>query len=299
MAKAAAVQKAAEQKPIPPKGFLVPSILKTAVSKDIGPKVVAGFAKTQQDEAAYKQLGAAIQTNNKANMAMLTAAIVKAAINDPKNFDLGISFSNDKGDKERLNDNICLAVGIKEIVQVGDGPKAPKTVQWAKSVGNFFPMPGEDRNAPEIRKKETFRSNFSHTMTTAVKAACTIVSEKMKVSQDANTGVLMISGPAVQRQFGAKTVALDGRKVVGEGDEKVTLKDTPSYAAVVAMSQEKHTGTPTVRASGTRTSTVSGDNAIIQMAKQMAASVQKLETISDKVREALYAMVEAVEAKTG
>lgn len=214
-------------------GSIVP-IKKTALSLDVGPRVIhAMFA----DDKRVSEMTAEIATLKGAKryeqLTELSLAIAKAARAD-SNIDLGAVFSGDQKQMAKLNNQLGIALGFREI-KLGEPSKtgvAYDVVVTSQAVADCFPMPGENTSTDEYRRKKTFSSNFLTQLKKCAGAALAIVEQKIDARYDAKAGTMLISGPAVKKHFGQERVFLDERKTVESGGVKVELSEKPSFTAL-------------------------------------------------------------------
>jgi hypothetical protein len=219
-----------------PETALVPSVKKGALSVDVGPMVLAGWAKAQADDEKGQQLINGAQARRKDLLSHVTLAIVKAAQADSE-INLATVFGSDNKAKNFLNDQIRIALGISEVVTTANGKQR---VVYASSVKKYFPQPGENKESPDYIRKNNFRSNFATQMTKCVQAACGITEKKIKAEFDKEAGTLLLTGPAVKEQFGQASVLLDERQTIKDGDKEIKLKAKPSFNAIAVKAGESH-----------------------------------------------------------
>lgn len=213
---------------------LVPTIKAGALSKDVGPMVIAGLAKAYEDEKKANELLDAVKGKRYDLLAATTAAIVKAAKADDS-IDLSASFKDNKKAINALNAQLGLALGFREVETTGEGDKEKSRLVFAKSVAKYFPTAKDPKDAPATIQKATTRSNFMHLLKKCTQAAHGIVVKDLEFKKDAKTGTLQISGPEVTKTFGADTVLLDEKLTVGEGDTAKKLKKKPSFTALAEI----------------------------------------------------------------
>lgn len=295
MAKHAQVTKGKGGKPEPTKAVqavvIIPSINKGALSTDVGPRVIVGLAKAYNDEQQAKQLLAGVDAKRYDLLGETTMAIVKAAKAD-KSIDLNVSFGADKVGKNRLGDQLRLALGISEVVTVGKGDTAKKKIAYATAVKDYFPQPGENKDSEIYKRKNTLRTNFSHILTKCTQTAAGILERGIDAKMDKKAGTLMLSGPEIKKQFGASSVHLNEKQVVQNGKTAVELTAKPSFTAIQAKAAERH-GKVLHRGSNTRgVSAQLGekglDGAVEAVCKSLVSIIAKLgDKISDKSKAAL------------
>lgn len=135
---------------------LVPTIKSGAISKDVGPLVIAGLAKAYEDEAKANALIDAVKSKRYDLLAMTTQAIVKAAKADDS-IDLSAAFKDNKKAINMMNAQIGLALGFREVETTGEGDKAKSRLVYAKSVSKYFPTARDPKDAPATIQKSTLR----------------------------------------------------------------------------------------------------------------------------------------------
>lgn len=227
-----------EKEAKPPKELV--TVKAGALSVEVGPRVIQGLSKSYEDESKAKQLLQAVEGKRFDLLADLTSAIVKAAKADTS-INLAATFDGDAKAMNVLNDQLGLALGFREVqTVVSEGGKETKKIAYAKTVSKFFPMPKDDKKAAETIKKATLRSNFLHMLKKTAQAAAAIVDKDITVKKDTATGTLMLTGPAIQKQFGAESVLLNDKLTVGEGDNAKKLNAKPSFTAIAKMGAEAH-----------------------------------------------------------
>lgn len=231
---------------------IIPKIKPGAMSKDVGPIVIAGLAQAYADETKGRELITGAQSKTYNLLAQLTQAIVKAAKADTS-IKLSIASGTDAKAQGLLNDQIGIALGFREVITVGSGDKTKQRVSYAKSVTQYFPMPNEDKQSDAYKRKTTMRSNFLHMIKKCQLTADTIIQQDIDVKMDKASGTLMLSGPAVKKQFGASSVVLNEKQNVTDSKGNETkLTEKPSFTALAAKAKESHGAAPIPRTSNTR-----------------------------------------------
>jgi hypothetical protein len=156
----------------------------------------------------------------------ITQAIIEAVrAND--SIDLEKAFDERKKGKKALNDQLRIALGVFQETEIDGKWRIVPTNAAAKFFGNH-----------------TKRTNFANMLKKCAQTAAGLIEMKAKVRIDEEKGTLVISGPAVTKEFGKETVTLDERMVQG-------LTQKPSYTAIVAIAKEKR-GIVAARGSNTR-----------------------------------------------
>lgn len=285
----------------PSTALAIPTIAKGALSKDLGPMIIAGLAKTQRDETQAKQIIAGVQTKSQALLSQLTMGIVKLALAD-KTVNLAAIFGDDKAAKVLLGNQIGLALGYRQVYTVGEGAKAKQTIAYADSVKQYFPNADDkDKESPEAIAKATFRTNWAHRVTQCAQVANGIIEKKMKAEIDKGSGVLRLSGPAVAKQFGAKSVLLNEKQNVGEGKATVKLTNKPSFTAIATAAGEAHGRVRMTTSTARAAVTVDPDKAVQGMAAAFVAACEKLDgnKLVGVTRTALESVQNAIEKVLG
>lgn len=222
---------------------IIPKIKAGAVSKDVGPAVIKALAVAYEDESKGRELIAGAQNKQYNSLSQLTQAIVKAAKADTS-IDLSIASVQDAKRQAYLNDQIGLALGYREVLTVGQGTQQKQRVGYAASVVSFFPMPAEDKTTDAYKRKTTLRSNFLHMLKKCQLAADSIIQRDIDVKMDKASGTLLLSGPAIKKQFGAASVVLNEKQTVQDAKgEDFKLTERPSFTALAAKAKESHGGT--------------------------------------------------------
>jgi hypothetical protein len=301
-------------------GGLVP-IKKSALSLDVGPRVIhALFANSERLDAITEEMH--ILKKSYAQLSELTAAITKAAKADTS-IDLTSAFSGEVKQIAKLNNQLGIALGFR-VVRKGEPDKsgvAYDAVVTSESVADCFPMPGEDKKLPAIRRKETFRSNFMTQLKKCAMAAHAIIENDIDARFDTKAGTLLISGPAVRKHFGQERVLLDERKTVGSGDAKVELSEKPSFTALANIGAASQGVAPAVAGSGgaqhrgnnpgtvggtqavaaTKAAEVTGkesiDAAILTICKALRTTLEKAKELSKNAIAALEETKNAIDVR--
>lgn len=273
---------------------LIVTLKSAALSTEVGPMVLASLSKAQADEAAANALLNEVGAKRYDALASMTMAIVKAAKADDT-IDLTVAFkSDDKPGTNLLMKQIRLAMGIDEIVTVGTGAKQIKKQQTAKTCAKYFPLPGEDKDAQETKRKATFRSNFAHQVKKAVQAASGIIEKGIIAKVDKASGTLAISGPAVMEAFGKESVVLDEKQ--GAGDDKLKIK--PSFTAVANIGAAAQGKIIQQRAqTGNNPVAVDAETAIVSQCTEVVKTVNKIGEVTPAMRKAFESLVNAITKK--
>lgn len=232
-----ASRKAAGKGPNPSNvaGTDVVVVNKNALSTDVGPKVIALLDRAKADEdKALAALGE-VRTKRYDAIAITTMAILKAAEAD-KSIDLSATFSGDTKKMNRLNDQLGIALGFREVETVIDGEKTFQKIVTAKAVRKYFPSAGEKKDTEEYKRKDTIRSNFITLVKRAAQAAEGMRTSKVHAKYEA--GTLRIEGPKVKEVFGADSVLLNENASQLGDDKKLIAK--PSFTAIRDIGAKAH-----------------------------------------------------------
>lgn len=275
---------------------LVPTIKAGALSKDVGPMVIAGLAKAYDDEEKANKLIDDVKKKRYDLLANTTQAIVKAAKADDT-INLAAAFKDDKKAINLLNAQLGLALGFREVETTGTGDNAKARLVFAKTVTKYFPSPKDAKGTAEYNRKATTRSNFMHMLKKCSQAAHAIVIKDLEVKKDDKTGTLLITGPEVTKTFGADSVLLDEKLTVGEGEAEKKLKKKPSFTALAEMGAAAEGKVIAKRGqTGTSGTAVDASTAILSLCNSIVAALPKLKDKPDaKLQEALKAARTAID----
>lgn len=276
---------------------VIPRVAKGALQKDIGPMVIAGFAKVNNDTEAATAMMQGARAKSYDLQSALTFAIFKAATAD-KNIDLTKVYAEDNKAKSYLNNQLGVALGFKEVVNV----KGREVLTYAKAVQQFFPQQGVEKDSEEYKRASTFRTNWSHRLTQCIQVAAGIMAEGHVASIDKETKTLRLAGPGIKKQFGSDSVMLNEKQTQeNKKGEDVKLKEKPSFTAIAVKAGEKIAGKIVQRGGhGTNRGRVAVDpaKAIAELAKGVVAAIEKLiAPYSEDTVNALRSMANAMRAK--
>lgn len=278
---------------------LVPVIKRGALSVDVGPAVIMGFAKTKTDEDMANAMLKEVDAKRYDLLSQLTAGILKAAQND-KSIDLTVAFNKDAKAQGYLNDQLGIALGFKEVQTINPGTdKEQKRVAWSKAVAPYVLSTADEKNTDIGKRKGTVRSNFLHALKKCCQATQALIDNKINAKMDKDAGTLQLSGPAVKQIFGAPTVHLNEKQTVGTGDKAVKLTEKPSFTALAANAAEKR-GSSVNRTSGTRGRSKVLSNpteALRDIAKSFVSVVNTMkDKMTDKQREIIQGVYDQLDA---
>ena len=218
----------------PLQGSVIPHVNPKAMQKELGPKIIRMFAGVEEAKGELERLRREIGNKNYDAIALLTEGVYKVAIVD-SNVALADHFAGDDKRKQVLNEQLYLALGIKEVIQVGSGDTKVNRVVWSKANADYLPQYGEPTDTPEYERKNTFRTNLSKQLNKAIGAALDIQKRKIVAKYDDEKRTLVISGPEVKKQFGVEQVALNERinqGVPGTDGNPTKLLEKPSFTAL-------------------------------------------------------------------
>jgi len=289
----------------PSTALVIPVLKPGAMSLDVGPIVLAAIGAYKRDERQIEELRKSVVTKEYEALARTTAGIVKAAKAD-NSIRLETVFSGDKAAKARLNNQIYLALGLKESVPVyskkgEDTGKVQFT--WTKAAAALV-QPDKD-DAPEVAtQKGTIRTNLATMLTKCEQAAIGIIDDNLTITPDKASGTLMLTGPAMQKHFGAASVVLNEKQTVpvkdkkGEviGEKKLNAK--PSFTEIARRAAEAHGKVHQARVDSRVGATVDPNKHIADLCGMVLKALQKLTTpLADSVKTALESLNNAIDEK--
>jgi hypothetical protein len=127
----------------------------------------------------------------------MTQAIIEATRTNGS-IDLEKAFDEGKKGRKAFNDQLRIALGVFRETIVGGKRSAIPTEAAAKFFNNH-----------------TKRTNFATMLKKCAQCAAGLIEMNAKVSLDEEKGTLVISGPAVAKEFGKDTVMLDEKMSQG------------------------------------------------------------------------------------
>ena len=264
-----------------------------AMSRDVGPVVVATLADTYAKENKAQGMLQEVRTKRYDLLSNTTKAIVKAAINDTS-VDLSKAFDPDKKTAQALNEQLQIALGIREYQTVGD----KKRLVYTKDVQRFFPQPKDKKDDPKTQQKATLRSNFIHLLKKCSQAACAIVDNKIEHDLDKDSGTLLISGAFVEKKFGQADVLLDERQTIpfdnGNGGTTIQLKERPSFTALANIAAQDH-GAVLKKKPEPKSKAVDPDTAVTSLCATLVKAINKLDKVTETQRKALESVRSALD----
>lgn len=299
MAKEAkATEKKPDAKAAPSNVKDVVTIKSGALSVDVGPLVIAGMSKAYEIEQKANVMLGEVESKRYDLMAQLTAAIVKAAKADDS-IDLSATLSGDPKKMNKLNDQLGLALGFREVtvLPATDTVAEIRRIGPAKAVLKYFPGPKDDKKSPEYARKNTIRSNFLHQVKKCAMAANGLIVTNTTFVKDEKSGTLQITGPAVKKAFGSDTVLLNEKQTMGEGETAVKLTQKPSFTAVAKLGAEAEGKVlETRKQSGISGSATTPGAAVQSLCKSLTEACAKLKLpADDDTKRALSVVMSAIE----
>jgi hypothetical protein len=291
MAKKAEAKKPAKAAKEAPSQELV-EVNSKAMSADVGPMIVASLADTYKVEQEAHDKLQQIERKRYDLLSNTTQAIVKAYMADDQ-IDPASAFSADKKTVQYLNDQIMIALGVKEYQDV----KGKQKLVYAKSVAKYFPAAKDPKGDPKTQQKATLRSNFIHMLKKCQQAATAIVDNDIETELDKESGTLLISGPIVAKVFGAEEVLLNEKQTVAasNGAEPTTLKERPSFQALANIAAQDH-GVVMKKRGDARVQTVTDPEVAIEsLCHTLVQAVSKLKVPTERQRKALESAQSAID----
>lgn len=264
----------------------VAMLKQSALSTDVGVKVLETLDKTAKDEAKFREGLAGVEARRFEALSITTNAIVKAASADEA-IDLNAAFSTDRARQNKLNAQIYIALGVKELMTFKGGKT---TVVTSKAAAKFFSTGKEDKNSPAYKAKKTMATNFAHLVKKCAQAAAGLIDMSAVVKTDKEAGTLLISGPKVKAAFGVDEVTLNEKRVDGM---KEGLK--PSYTEVARIAATNRDVVHTTR-KDSRSAAITADKAIIAQCESLVASLGKFKgDVTDDMKAALVKVGDAID----
>lgn len=278
--------------------YKLPVVAEAAKSLTIGPMVIQNLAKANEEDAEAEALKQSSGKRKYESIAQMTLALVKA-IKADDGIDAEAVFADDQKRITKLNEQLGIALGVREIVTVGKGAAATQKTQYSKAVAKYFPQPGEEKDTPEYKVKNTVRTNYVAMLKRCTRAALGIVEADMKAEYDKSANTLRISGPAVKTQFGQPSVLLNERQTVENPNKKgdaIELKEKPSFTAIADIAARER-GKSLVRTSNTRGRTQPAGTAATQAGQSAANTEQALEMLCKSMVAAVEKLPKKLTAK--
>lgn len=274
-----------------------------AISKDVGPAVLASLAAAQKDEERAHELLGSVDSKRYDALSQMTRALVLAIDNDP-HINIEDAFSTEKKRVERIYEQCRVALGIKVPRKIEIGGVETIISEYAPAVAKLFPSKADKPGSDTHKRKDTLRSNFTHALKKCLGAAIGILDMNADMEVDKDTGTLLLTGPAVKVAFGSETVTLDGRQSVGEGESVVKLNMKPSYEGVAKIAQQKRGAVASPRKAGVSTAgagpvqPVNSDEAFGSLCNSLIAALNKMQgRPSEDAVKAMLSVESAINAK--
>lgn len=259
-------EKAKEAKPQLP----VVTVKATAISKGVGLAAIKTLASTFQDEDQIAAMRSSVEKRRWDVLASLTGACVKALQADTS-INLVDAFKEAK-DMIKLNDQLGLALEFKQVYRYTNKTGVVEKIDYTPEASALL-RPGEHDDEALKKRKGTVRSNFLTQLKKAFQAAVAIVETKTEVKTDKATGTLLLSGPAIKKQFGQASVLLNEQQTVKSGDKEVKLKEKPSFQAMANRAAEMH-GKVQVGRVDSRKTTADPDKHMADLAGLMVKAIE-------------------------
>lgn len=262
-----------------------------ALSVDVGPQVLAMFLSTSKDAVKIEEMKANVAGKTYDMLALLTLGIVKAAQNDDS-INLPDAFKADaRASVNKLNDQLRIALGISEVVQVSDGvSKIADTKAAAKVMGTM---------------NKTQKTNFAHMLKKCIGTAQGVIELGATATHDKVAHTLLLEGPKIKSEFGQSKILLNEKQTVGEGDSAVLLSKKPSFTAIGDIGKMKNGVMPSRRVdsrannAGVGTVSYSSDAAFTTLCKTFIKALEAIDKFSGPQTAALESVQSAIETALG
>src|SRR5258705_1611475 len=282
---------------------LVVRVLKPgAMSVDVGPVVLAAIGAFTRAEREIGELRRSAEQKQYEALARMTAGIVKAAKAD-NSIRLEQVFTGDKASKARMNNQIYLALGLKQVYTVGKEGAQKQKFDWTPEAATLV-KPNKDDPTDVTNQKGTIRTNLAHMLTKCTQTAVGIVDEGLTIATDKVSGSLMLTGPTMQKHFGEASVVLNEKQTVQIKDKKgnVTgekkLLAKPSFTEIAKRAAEAHGKVHAARVDSRVGATVDPNKHLVDLAGMLLKAVQKLtDPIATSVKTALESVMNAIDEK--
>lgn len=266
-----------------------------ALSIEVGPVVIASLAKTYEDEQKATSMLQAVQGKRYDLLSNTTLAIAKAFSAD-ESIDPAAAFTQDRKEAQKLNDQLLIALGVREYVDV----KGKQKLVYTKAVSRYFPGPKDAKDDPKTVQKSTLRSNFIHLVKKCAQAAVTIHEKGVTAAYDEEAKTLRISGPTVQKAFGASEVLLNEKQRIetSNGKDPLQLEQRPSFQALANLSAADH-GAVVKSGNNDRTKKqiLDPQEAMEELATTVVNAISKLKTVTPRIKVSLERMFSAIDKK--
>lgn len=275
---------------------------KGALSTEVGPAMLKAYALSFENEQKAHDILNEIEAKRYDVLANTTQAIVKAAKSD-KAVNLAAAFGQDTAEKNKLSKMIDLALGLQVYETVTTTGGSSQVLRTNPAIASYFPTKTDDKDAPATKRKATFRTNWAHLKTKCIQAAHGIISADITVKKDEKSGTLLLSGPAIQKEFGQDQVLLNEKQTIPDPKNKensVQLKVKPSFTQVARIGAAAEGKVVEIRKdSRAQTATIDADTAVQSQCSQLIASLGKLEKPNDKTLASLNSLASAIAKRLG
>ena len=291
MAKTPGTKAPESTKPMAATGQALSYVNPNALSTDVGEKAVMTLKSVKDVDQKIADMADENSRKKGQTLAKLTEAFVKAAVND-KTIVLRNIHSETGAEQKTLRQKLDVAIGIKIVSRGEDGTERFNLAPWTKDV---FVQPGEQKDTPEWRAKENFRTNWATSVTKCIKAAHAIVAKHMNASVDKLTGTLLVEGKAVKEHFNVDKIALnEKRDVETEPGKTVKLAKIPSFTELARISSELEGKTLKTRVDSRAKEINSlNESDVLTAVKSITTTIGKLGNIGDELADAIETLGEA------
>lgn len=275
-------------------GSLIPVLKSTALSTDVGAKVVAWIADARRFDDEAASLVKSGETTRRQGLELMTMGIVKAVRAD-SSINLATVFEEKKSPtRARMYNQLYIGLGFKTPVDMGKGKKR---LDWTKDVAPY--VAPENANDPTRQQKDHVRQNLAHQLTKAIHASIKIVEAKIDIRRD-KSGVVMLTGPAIKSHFGEASVLLNEKQTVKTLDKKgnvtgeKTLKAKPSFTEIARMGAESHGKIMTTRVDS-RAVVADPAKHVADLCGMIVKALEKINEPDDAMRTSLESVRSAIE----
>lgn len=225
--------------------------------------------------ASRSELGSEIVAAFRGNknyqvLALMTLGIFEAARRNEVCLDS--AFRQSRKDQKKLNDQLCLVLGVKQESVTGGKRKIAYTDVAALFVHN-----------------DTARTNFAHALKKCTKTAVGLLDLKAEIRLEPKAGKLVAAGPGIRGEFGLREITLDEKPREG-------LTQRPSYTALAAIA-ERNRGIVPKRGSMTRgrRAITSSDTQFESLCRELLHRLNAIGRLSTRQSHALEAVSLAIE----
>jgi hypothetical protein len=293
--------------PTESKAVAIPQVKAGAMSVDLGPMIAKSIAQYTESSEALQQARMELGEREYAIASAITEACVKATRADPS-IDFSVVMGKDIAAKRELNAKMYIALGLKTTVLRGKEGQKVASLEWNPNneVGKLLGEQDSDSAAIK-QKKESYRTNLSHTLTKCEKAALWLVETKgVNFTHDKDSGTLRLSGPGVQQVYGAPTVLLNqsATQPLRDADGKdtgstVNLKAKPSYTDIARRAAEAHGKVIMTRADSRPKQFDDPHAQVVHMCELLVKTLEKYSDPNPAAQSALESALSAIEETLG